>query len=266
MRLSHDLDLVLLYQKIKQMNRELAFLRTFAITCGIGMTLLTTLAFKKYGNHKFNEIDVERINIVEKDGTIKMIITNVDKFPNGQEKINGKSTNADRKKRSGMLFFNEDGIECGGFIYDGKKSENGHSSGLSLTYDQFDGDQVMQLLTQDYQKGDKRFVSSSLSFNDRPAKESQAKTMEIMKELEALRKKDPKLMQEKYKLYEREGLIGGAPRLMLGKSREQNNGLFLFDDKGMPRAMFYVDKNNVAKLDFLDEKGNTIDSFPKRKE
>jgi len=32
----------------------------------------------------------------------------------------------------------------------------------------------------------------------------------------------------------------------------------------MPRAMFYVDKNNVAKLDFLDEKGNTIDSFPKR--
>ena len=86
-----------------------------------------------------------------------MIITNVGKFPNGEDKINGSPTNKTRKKRSGMLFFNEDGIECGGFIYDGQKNKNGHSSGLSLTYDQYDGDQVMQLLTQDYKKGDKRY-------------------------------------------------------------------------------------------------------------
>lgn len=66
-------------------------------------------------------MDVERINIVEPDGTVKMIITNVDRFPNGTDKINGRKTNADRKKRSGMLFYNEEGIECGGFIYDGAK-------------------------------------------------------------------------------------------------------------------------------------------------
>src|SRR5690606_8297394 len=150
-------------------------------------------------------------------GTVKMIITNVERFPNGNTIINGRPTNADRKKRSGMLFFNEEGMECGGFIYDGQKKENGHSSGLSLTYDQYDGDQVMQLLTQDHQQGDKRFVSSSLSFNDRPAKESQVKTMEIMRELEELGKKDKKAMQEKYKEYEKQGLVGGVPRVMLGK-------------------------------------------------
>ncbi len=216
------------------------------------------------GNQRFSEIDVERINIVEKDGTVKMVITNVERFPNGTDKINDRLTNTDRKKRSGMLFFNEDGIECGGFIYDGKKTENGHSSGLSLTYDQYDGDQVMQLLTQDAGEGNKRFVSSTLAFNDRPSKESQLKTAEIMKELEELRKKDPKAMQEQYKQYEQQGLIGGVPRVMLGKSRSQNNGLFLFDDKGMPRAMFYVDKENNAKLDFFDDKGNTIASFPEK--
>jgi len=70
-----------------------------------------------------------------------------------------------------MLFYNEDGIECGGFIYDGKKSRNGHSSGLPLTYDQYDGVQVMQLLNEDYKKGYQRFVRSSLMFNDRPSKE-----------------------------------------------------------------------------------------------
>lgn len=248
------------------MNRELVFLRAFAVATVVGMTFITSTAFKKSGNQRFGEIDVERINIVEKDGTVKMVITNVERFPNGTDIINGRPTNEGRKKRSGMLFFNEEGIECGGFIYDGRKTENGHTAGLSLTYDQYDGDQVMQLLTQDVGQGDKRFVSSTLAFNDRPSKESQIKTMEIMKELEVLRNSDPKAMEEKYKEYEKQGLIGGVTRVMLGKSRSQNNGLFLFDDKGMPRAMFFIDKDNNAQLEFFDEKGNTIASFPEKKD
>lgn len=246
------------------MKRELVFLRAFAVTTVVGMIFITSLAFKVNENQKFSEIDVERINIVEKDGTVKMIITNVERFPNGNDKVNERPTNENRKKRSGMLFYNEDGIESGGFIYDGQKNKNGHSSGLSLTYDQYDGDQVMQLLTQDYQQGDKRFVSSSLAFNDRPSKESQLKTAEIVKELEELRKKDPKAMEIKQKEYEEKGLIGGVPRVLLGKTRSQNNGLFLFDDKGLPKAMFYVDKENNAKLDFYDEQGNTIASYPEK--
>jgi hypothetical protein len=244
------------------MNRELVFLRSFAFATAIGFVFVALSAFRKGGNQKFVEIDVERINIVEQDGTVKMVITNMGRFPNGQDKINGRPTNEDRKKRSGMLFFNEEGIECGGFIYDGRKTANGHSSGLSLTYDQYDGDQVMQLLTQDYKEGDRRMVSSAMMFSDRPTKESQQRTAEIMKELDALGKKDPKAMEEKYKAYQAQGLIGGAPRVMLGKSRSENNGLFLFDSKGMPRAMFYVDKDNNAKLDFFDEAGKVIASFP----
>jgi hypothetical protein len=245
------------------MKRELVFLRAFAVATVVGMIFISSLAFKKNENQKFSEIDVERINIVERDGTVKMIITNVERFPNGTDIINDRPTNEKRKKRSGMLFYNEDGIESGGFIYDGLKKENGHSSGLSLTFDQYDGDQVMQLLTQDYQQGDNRFVSSSLAFNDRPSKESQLKTFEIMKELEEL-SNDPKAMQLKEKQYEEQGLIGGVPRVLIGKTRSQNNGLFLFDDEGRPKAMFYVDKENNAKLDFYDEQGNTIASFPEK--
>jgi hypothetical protein len=246
------------------MNKELVFLRTFATAAVLGMILITSSAFKRGGNHRFSEIDVERINIVEKDGTVKMVITNVGRFPNGSEKINARPTNEERKKRAGMLFFNEDGIECGGFIYDGQKTKDGHSSGLSLTYDQYDGDQVMQLLTQDHSEAGNRFVSSGLMFNDRPAKESQLRMTAIMKELDELGKKDPKAADEKYQAYQAQGLVGGAPRVMLGKSRNENNGLFLFDNKGMPRAMFYVDKANNAKLDFFDETGNIIASFPQK--
>jgi hypothetical protein len=246
------------------MNRELIFLRAFAAVAVIGMIFITSTAFEKKSNQKFSEIDVERINIVEKDGTVKMIITNVDRFPNGKVKINGRPTNEERKKRSGMLFFNEDGIECGGFIYDGKKTKNGHSSGLSLTYDQYDGDQVIQLLTQDEKEGNNRWINSGLTFNDRPANESQLRMGEIFKELDDLGKKDPKAAEEKYQYYQEQGLIGGAPRMMLGKTRSGTNGLFLLDDKGKPRASFSVDNKNNARLDFYDDKGNVISSFPQK--
>jgi len=244
------------------MKNELVFLRAFAFASVIGLIFLSALVFKKSGNQKFGEIDVERINIVEKDGTVKLIITNVERFPTGQDIINERPTNETRQKMSGMVFFNEEGMECGGLIYSGQKKENGHIAGLSLTFDQYDGDQVMQLLTQDYQQGDKRVVFSSLMFNDRPAKESQLKMFEIVKELRELQEKDPHEMVRKYKEYEEQGLLGGATRVYLGKTREQDNGLFLFDDKGTPRAMFYVDKENNAKLNFLDENGNIIASFP----
>ena len=222
------------------MKTELNLHRTLS-----GFTLLAILflgfnAFSPQSenskNLRLTTLDVERINIVEPDGTVKMILTNVDQFPTGKgTQINGRQTTPHRKKRAGMLFFNEEGIECGGFIYDGMKKGNQHSSGLSLTYDQYDGDQVMQLLNVDSKdKNGKRNVNTMLMFNDRS--------------------KDESISQ---------GKIGtGVPRIMLGKTRDQNNGLVLFDDKGTPKAMFYIDKNNQAKLETYNDKMEVVHSWP----
>jgi len=245
---------------MKNRNRELAILRTFTACTVAGMAALLLYAFNTNAHQKFGTIDVERINIVESDGTVKMIITNVDQFPNGTSLVNNKIVNKDRKKRSGMLFFNEDGIECGGFIYDGTKTENGHVSGLSLTYDQYDGDQVMQLLTTDVGKGDERMVNSALTFNDRAAKETQQGAQKIMDELKTI--KDKKLRRQKQQEYIDQGLIGAKTRIMLGKTRSENNGLFLFGDNGKPKAMFYVDKHNNVKLEVYNDEGNVTNSWP----
>ncbi|WP_126973526.1 hypothetical protein [Gynurincola endophyticus] len=244
------------------MNKELVFLRTFAITTAVLVVTITSVAFKQTQKVSFDEIDVQRINIVEADGTVKMVITNVDRFPNGKDTINGRPTNVDRKKRSGMLFFNEEGMECGGFIYDGSKRADGHSAGMSLTYDQYDGDQVMQLLMQDYKKGDKRTIASSLVFNDGPLNATQQGMDEIFREIDEIAKTDPAKAREKYKEYEQKGLIGGVQRIKLGQTPSENNGLFLFDNQGKTRAMFYVDKNNNAKLVFYDGNGKIVSSFP----
>ncbi len=245
---------------MKKLNRELVILRTFTVGTVAIMAVVLLFAFKTNENQKFGTIDVERINIVEADGTVKMIITNVEQFPNGETKINDMATNKNRKKRSGMLYFNEDGLECGGLIYDGAKNEKGHSSGLSLTYDRYDGDQVMQLLTTDEERGDERRVSSALMFSDRTANVSREEHDKIMAEIDSI--KDKKLRRKKYREYADQGLIGGTPRIMLGKTGSQNNGLFLFGDNGKTKAMFYVDKNNNVKLEVYDDKGNVTNSWP----
>ncbi|NLN96352.1 MAG: hypothetical protein GX128_09320 [Bacteroidales bacterium] len=241
------------------MNRELVFLRTFAIAAVMGMIFIVASSMKNGGNQKFSEIDVERINIVEKDGTIKMIITNVEHFPSGNDMVNGKPTNANREKTAGMLFFNDDGMEAGGLVYSGEKNDDDHVAGAIFTFDQYDGDQVVNLIMQDIKQGDNRFVLNGIGFNDRLPTESISTFLEKQKEFEGL---SPEEIQSKVKEYSEQGMIGGVTRVFLGKAESQHNGLFLFDDRGMPRAMFYVDKENNAVLKFFDEELNVIASFP----
>lgn len=242
-----------------KIEKEIKILRTLtAASIGLTTFLLVT-GFTQPQQNKFKTIDVERINIVEADGTVKLLITNTDRFPTGKEQVNNRILNEGRKKRSGMLFFNEEGIEAGGFIFDGKQTESGHSSGLSLTFDQYNGDQVMQLLTTDVKRGDRRWVRSGLAFNDRAEFETQDSLKEIMAELHQI--KDKTLRRKKMKEYQEQGLIGGNPRVLLGKTGSKNNGLFLFAKDGSPRAQFYVDDNDQVQLQILNKKGDVVKNW-----
>ena len=136
-----------------KIEQEIKVLRGLTATCVGACLLMALTGFKAENSAKFSSLDVERINVVEADGTVKMVITSADRFPTGTDTVNGRILNESRKKRAGMLFFNEEGIEAGGFIYDGQKTQGGHSAGMSLTFDQYNGDQVMQILTTDSKKG-----------------------------------------------------------------------------------------------------------------
>ena len=242
------------------LEKEIKIIRISIAVC-IALTALTLMnGATKPQINKFESLDVQRLNIVEADSTVKMVITNTERFPSGTEQVNGIILNEDRKKRTGMLFFNEDGIEAGGFIYDGSKNKKGHSAGMSLTFDQYNGDQVMQLLTTDRLRGDKRLVRSGLAFNDRAEFETQDKVKEIMAELKQIKDKVQK--RAKIKQYQEQGLLGGAPRVLLGKTGSKNNGLFLFAQDGTPRASFYVDNNDQVKLEILNSEGNIVSSWP----
>jgi hypothetical protein len=58
-------------------RRELRLLKGYALVVTVLLGTLSLAAFQRSAqNTKFTEIDVERINIVEPDGKLRMVISN----------------------------------------------------------------------------------------------------------------------------------------------------------------------------------------------
>jgi len=96
-----------------RIEKELFILKIYAIVSTIIFTGFISFGFMSRNiNQKFEEIDVERINIVEKDGTLKMVISNKARQHPGI--VNGKVIERKNQRPPGMIFFNQLGDEMGG--------------------------------------------------------------------------------------------------------------------------------------------------------
>ncbi|MBW8879507.1 MAG: hypothetical protein JF614_31625, partial [Acidobacteria bacterium] len=72
-----------------KLEREVRFLKIYAAMTTLFCAVLFLSAFAVYNKKpKFEEIDVERINIVEKDGKLRMVISNQERQHPGI--VNGK--------------------------------------------------------------------------------------------------------------------------------------------------------------------------------
>src|SRR5258705_10238743 len=136
-------------------RKELRLLRAYALTATVVLTVLVLAAFSRFGQKaRFEEIDVERINVVEKDGTLRLVISNKARAPDPV--VSGKTYPRGGGNRAGFIFFNDEGNENGGLIYGGRRDRDGtfHAEG-ALLFDQFDQDQVAGI-TYDDENGRRR--------------------------------------------------------------------------------------------------------------
>ncbi|KUO49598.1 MAG: hypothetical protein APF78_05095 [Sphingomonadales bacterium BRH_c3] len=181
-------------------------------------------------------LNVERINIRESDGTLRMVISNRDSFPGSF--YHGKEIDRpDRRHPAGILFLNDEGTENGGLIWAGKTRDGKIDAGASLTFDRYENDQTIQLLQRD--GGDRDLAA--LIISDRPA--------ESLYEMEG---GNPKL---------REAPQSGAPRMFIGKSMDRASVVMLQDASGVPRLMLKVDPDGKAAIEFLDAQGKVVRSL-----
>ncbi|MGH9941958.1 MAG: hypothetical protein ACRD9R_06320 [Pyrinomonadaceae bacterium] len=238
-----------------KLQRDVRFLKAYSILITL---LLGVIAFSTIGQatqkNKFEEIDVERINIVEKDGKLKMVIANGERQHPGI--IDGKMLS--RKRPPGMLFFNEQGDECGGLSFNGDQKDGKGNASALLAFDRFRQDQTVAI---QYGENNGKYYAG-LRVWDRP-ETSLGPVIEKLTEIEKM-KEGPEKKAAMEKLIEMAG--GAAERVMVGRDREQAAVVRLSDAKGKPRLKLSVDVAGLPKLEFLDETGKVTYSLPQASE
>ena len=192
---------------------------------------------------KFEEIDVERINIVESDGTRRMTISNNARFPDPL--LEGTSLDRAGQRGAGLLFLNEEGFECGGLVYAGRERE-GTSAGLF--FDRFHNDQVIGMQYAETPDG----YSSMFTIQDRELIDIETVAQRVAAESDDAGRAS--VIEEE---------LGKAPmRVAIGRDQNGSAAIYLMDSKGKPRILMMVDASDEPTLQFLDAEGNVTFSLP----
>jgi len=231
------------------MKRENFFLKLYAISLTLILAFVFLTSLKPApAIQTFEEITVERINIVEPDGKLKMVISNQVRQHPGM--VDGNPF-PDRQRPPGILFFNEEQDEVGGLAYYGNKEEGGNQ--VFLSFDQYKNDQVMQLMQYAKSNGENRY---GLQVWERD------KDLTIPQFLAVSDSLDQEGYTYRQKLEFLKERNGGqpisAPRLFIGRDYDRSTGMFLQDTYGTERLRIYLDTDNTPRMELLDDQGNLV--------
>lgn len=225
---------------------ELRLLRAYVVVSAVIMVVLLLAAFSPT---RVEEITVERINVVERDGTLRLVISNRERSP--APVIRGKSFGFPGGNRAGLIFYNEEGTEAGGLIASGRRLPNGsYYQGLSLTFDRFDQDQVVAL---QHNEEDGR-LTSALSVFDRPAL-SQDTVHAMRRAIDSMPEGAAKHEALRRWRERQGGMEYSAPRFFAGRTRSRASVVNLYDPTGRLRLRLSVDSLGAAGIEFLNDSG-----------
>jgi hypothetical protein len=239
-------------------RRELRLLKTYALVMTVLFGSLTIAAFRQaQQKQKFGEIDVERINIVEPDGKLRMVISNRPRSIGPIYK--GQPFGYPGGTRPGIIFFNDEGTENGGLTFTGRRGADGrYQASHHMSFDQFDQDQIVVLNYQD-NNGTRRM---GLTISDR----ADINIFDLVKARDSITAALPagpardsalaKLMAP------RAGVPLNATRVYVGRDPSKAAVVNLSDRQGRPRLRMSVDSLGRPALEFLDESGRVISRLP----
>jgi hypothetical protein len=239
--------------QIKSIRRGIRLLRyyTLGVTLFAGMALLGAV-HEAARNATFDTITVHRIDVVDREGKMAMVITDHDDMPppiiNGRvfERHGGADDN-------GIIFYNQRGDEQGGLIWDGQRFANGtFGSSNALSFDTVNTDQLIHV--EDGDENGKTF-SEVIGWNQPDYTTAgffdlilQADALKTRSQLQAFLAAHPN--------------FGPKTRFVLGYGAENASQVVLADAQGRPRIKMYVTADGQAALQFLDVNGNVVAQYP----
>ncbi|MGH9828191.1 MAG: hypothetical protein ACREDR_33625, partial [Blastocatellia bacterium] len=126
----------------QSISKRLRFLEIYCAAVTLALGSLIFFGFIQSKTMRLDQLDVGRINIVEKDGKLKMAISNKELAPDPI--LKGKSYPLrSGGNGAGIIFFNDAGDECGGLTYSGSEKSGKSNAVALLAFDQFNQDQTV---------------------------------------------------------------------------------------------------------------------------
>lgn len=230
--------------------RDVRYLKIYSSILTLALAVLLLAAFQLDHKTKFEQIDAERINIIEPNGKMDLAISNRNLFP--PPVLNGKVMERSHDVGPGMVFFNGNGDEQGGLAWGSKKEDGKYSAGAGLLFDQYNQDQTVGFMYSD----DNGKRSAGMTVWDHP----DTPITEIWDKSQIIKKMKPG--PEKEEAQKRLAEEWGSQRVFVGKRPDKSAVLLLADTKGNTRLRIEVDAAGNPHLAFLDEKGNVTYTLP----
>jgi hypothetical protein len=235
------------------LRRQFFFLRVYTLVTSLILIVLTAAAFRQTTPQKFGEISVERINLVDADGTLRMVIANKARMHPGV--IDGVTIDRPRPV-AGMIFFNDQGDEVGGLTYSGQERDGARGAQAGLMFDQLKQDQTIGF---SYSESNGR-RSAGFQVWDRP----ESRLSELIKKMNDANKLTDTAARDAALASIRATAEPGPRRVFVGKNADKAALLSLADAQGKPRLTLTVDANGNPRIEFLDESGKVVARLPEK--
>jgi hypothetical protein len=202
----------------------------------------STLIIVVRGGKRFGTIDVQRINVVEPNGTLRMVISDKARFPGAI--VKGKDYPHPGRQTAGMLFYNSEGTENGGLVFGGHRKRDGEVTSYGhLSFDRYEQDQAYTVDAQ--QTGSKKSVG--IAFIDRP----DWPITDVLK-----------LPKAQWARFLATHPAAATERLQMERAQDGAVFLALRDMKGRVRLLLEVKPDGTPEVKLFDAAGKVIDRLP----
>ncbi len=239
----------------RSLRRQLRWFRAYAVVSSFVLAGLAAMTFRQAvrAAEPPGELTVQRLNVVDADGTLRLVISNKDRMHPGV--IDGKVIKRERKV-AGLIFFNDQGDEVGGLTFTGQRKADGtRQADAGIMFDQLKQDQTIGF---SYSEGGGR-RTAGFEVWDPP----DANIGELIEKLNAANAIGDPGQRAAAVTAARRSFPPRPRRVFVGKDADHQAVVSLADGLGKPRLRLSVDAAGAAGIEFLDAAGKVVSRIPK---
>jgi len=232
----------------RSIRRQLRLAQAVFAATLLFASLVAVSAFKQSARpQNLGEITVERINVVDADGTLRLVISNKDRMHPGV--IGGKTIQRPRPY-AGFILFNDQGDEAGGLTLTGRDGNGRRAANAGLMFDQLGQDQTIG-----FEYGEENGQrAAAFKVWDRP----DAPLADLVEQLNGANAIQDRTEREAAVARIRAAAPKPAQRVFVGKTRDRVASVVLADAQGRTRLALKVDADGAASIEFLDADGKVV--------